>query len=95
MTILLTLSAILRTLLGIYIAILWVRFILDWVRVLNPRFSPNRFFMVVFEFVYTVTDPPIKLFRRFIPPLRLGGIAIDFGWLLTMLSCWLIQGLLP
>ena len=51
--------------------------------------------MVIFEFVYTVTDPPIKLFRRFIPPLRLGGIAIDFGWLLTMLSCWLIQGLLP
>lgn len=95
MVILLTISAILRTLLGIYIAILWVRFILDWVRVLNPRFSPNRFFTVVFEIVYTVTDPPIKMFRRLIPPLRLGGLAIDFGWLLTMLSCWLLQGLLP
>ena len=40
--------------------------------------------------VYTVTDPPIKLFRRFIPPLRVGAIAIDFGFALTMLLCFVL-----
>lgn len=92
---LLIVSAILRTLIGIFIVLLWARFILDWVRVLNPRFTPNRALTVLFELVYTITDPPIKLFQRLIPPLRVGSFAIDFGWLLTMLSCWLIQGLLP
>ena len=42
------------------------------------------------EIVYTVTDPPIRLFRRFIPPLRVGGIAIDFGFTLTMLLCFVL-----
>lgn len=95
MAILLVISAILRALIGIFIVLLWARFILDWVRVLNPRFAPHRGLVIVFELVYTITDPPIKLFRRLIPPLRVGAIAIDFGWLLTMLACWLIQGLLP
>lgn len=92
---LLVISGILRTLIGIYIVVLWARFILDWVRALNPRFSPKRPLIVIFELVYTVTDPPIKLFRRLIPPLRLGGLALDFGWMLTLLSCWILQGILP
>ncbi|MET1019919.1 MAG: YggT family protein, partial [Microterricola sp.] len=37
------------------------------------------------ELVYTVTDPPINFFRRIFPPLRVGPIAFDFGWSLTML----------
>lgn len=95
MAALLIVSAILRALIGVFIVLLWARFVLDWVRVLNPRFAPNRVFTVLFELVYTITDPPIKLFQRLIPPLRIGSFAIDFGWLLTMLACWLIQGLLP
>lgn len=95
MAILLVISGIFRTLIGIFIVLLWARFILDWVRVINPRFEPKRALVVLFELVYTVTDPPIKLVRRFIPPLRLGAIAIDFGWMITLLACLLLQGLLP
>lgn len=95
MAILLVISGILRTLIGIFIVLLWARFILDWVRVINPRYEPKRALVVLFELVYTITDPPIKLVRRFIPPLRLGAIAIDFGWMITLLACLLLQGLLP
>lgn len=95
MAILLVISGILRALIGIFIVLLWARFILDWVRVVNPRFEPKRPLLVLFELVYTITDPPIKLVRRFIPPLRLGAIAIDFGWMITLLACLLLQGLLP
>jgi YggT family protein len=34
-----------------------------------------------------VTDPPIKFFRRLVPQLSMGPVAIDFGWSLTMLAC--------
>jgi len=93
--VLLVISAILRSLIGIYIIFLWARFIIDWIRVLNPRFTPKRGLSVIFELVYTLTDPPIKMFRKIIPPLRLGTFSLDFGWLLTLISCLLIQGFLP
>ena len=32
------------------------------------------------EAVYTVTDPPLKFLRRFIPPLRLGTVAFDLSF---------------
>lgn len=79
----------------VYTWVLWIRFILDWVRVLKRGFRPTGFWVVPVELVYTVTDPPIKLFRRIIPPIRLGAVAIDLGWMLTMFSCWILLALLP
>lgn len=71
----------------LYIYVLWARLILDWVRVFVPRFRPRGFWLVLVEFVYTVTDPPIKLIRRVLPPIRLGQISIDLGWMITMFAC--------
>jgi YggT family protein len=31
------------------------------------------------ELVYMSTDPPMKLLRRLIPPLRIGGVALDLS----------------
>jgi len=36
--------------------------------------------------VYSVTDPPLKVLRRLIPPLRLGGISLDLGFLLLFIA---------
>ena len=74
---------------------LWARFILDWVRVFNPRLRPRGPLLVLFEIVYTLTDPPIKFFRRVLPPIRLGQIALDLGWMLTMIVCWILLALIP
>ena len=41
----------------------------------NREWRPKGGFLVLAEGIYTVTDPPIKFFRRFIPPLRVGAIA--------------------
>jgi YggT family protein len=32
----------------------------------------------------------LRFFRRFIPPLRLGAIAIDLGFPITMLCCFVL-----
>ena len=81
---------ILRLAIQIYIYVLWARFILDWVRVFNPRFRPRGVLLVLFELVFTLTDPPIKMFRRILPPIRLGQISLDLGWMVTMFCCWIL-----
>jgi hypothetical protein len=48
--------------------------------------------LVAVESAYTVTDPPLKFLRRHIPPLRLGGIALDLAFMLLLLIMWLLIG---
>lgn len=77
--------SILSTLLLIYFFIMWARFVLDLVRTFNRNWRPRGFWLVVVELVYTVTDPPVRFFRRLVPPIRIGQIALDLGWSLAML----------
>jgi YggT family protein len=60
---------------------------------LNREWRPRGAGLVAAEVVYTVTDPPIRTLRRFIPPLRVGAIAIDFAFALTMLLCFVLLGI--
>ncbi|KRF36224.1 YggT family protein [Nocardioides sp. Soil805] len=73
-----------------FIALLWVRFVVDWVQVFARRWSPTGILLVVLEVVYTITDPPIKALRKVIPPLRLGSVMLDLSFLLVMLGAYLL-----
>ena len=66
-------ATILNSLLLLYVLVLLARLVLDWIPFFNREWRPKGAGLVAAEIVYTVTDPPIKLFRRFIPPLRVGG----------------------
>ena len=46
---------------------------------------PKGAVLVVAELVYTVTDPPLRLLRRVIPSINLGGMRIDIAFLVLML----------
>jgi len=50
--------------------------------------------VVLFEVVYTLTDPPLRLLRRVIPPLRVGNIAFDLGFLLLFIAIVVVRGIL-
>jgi YggT family protein len=71
--------------LTIFFVLMWARFILDLVRTFARGWRPRGFGLVLAEFVFSITDPPIKLVRRVIPPLRIGGAALDFAWTIVML----------
>jgi YggT family protein len=71
--------------LQVFIIIMWIRLILDFVMSMNREFRPRGFGLVVAEAVFTVTDPPIKAVRRVVPPLRIGNVAIDLAWSIVML----------
>lgn len=83
-------AAVLNALLLIFILFLLIRLVLDWIPFFNREWRPKGAGLVAAEVVYTVTDPPLKLFRRFIPPLRVGQVAIDFGFAITMLLCFVL-----
>jgi YggT family protein len=70
---------------------MWARFIFDWVRVLARRWRPQGFLLLVAEASYTVTDPPMRMVRKVLPPLRIGAAAIDFGWTIVLLACIILM----
>jgi len=73
-----------------FIALLWVRFVVDWVQVFARSWSPSGFLLVLLEIVYSATDPPIKALRRVIPPVRLGTIALDLSFIIVMISAYVL-----
>ena len=80
----------LYVILYLFIALLWIRFIVDWVQVFARRWEPHGPLLVALEGVYTATDPPIVALRRVIPPLRIGQVALDLSFLLVMVTAWLL-----
>jgi YggT family protein len=60
------------------------RLILDWVQVLSREWRPRGAILVVAEVVYSVTDPPLRLLRKVIPGVTIGGMRIDFAFLALM-----------
>lgn len=63
-----------------YFLLLIVRFLLDLMLSANPSWRPRGVILVVAEITMTLTDPPLKLIRKIIPPIRLGAFSIDLGW---------------
>lgn len=71
--------------LWLYFFILLVRLVVDWIQVFAREWQPTGPLLVVLEFVYTVTDPPLRAIRRVIPPLRIGSVAIDLAFIVLII----------
>ena len=81
---------VIEGLLWFFIALLWVRFIVDWVQVFARSWSPRGVLLVLLEVVYSVTDPPIKALRRVIPPLRIGSVSLDLSFLIVLVAAYIL-----
>ncbi len=83
-------GSIIHVILFVFIALMWVRFIVDWVMVFARQWQPTGPLLVVLEVVYSITDPPIRALRKVIPPLRLGNFALDLSFLLVLVIAWVL-----
>lgn len=72
-----------------------VRLIFDWVQVFSRDWRPRGVVLIAAEGVYSVTDPPLKALRRVIPPLRIGGIALDLAFMLLFFIVVILLRVLP
>lgn len=76
---------ILATALFIYQIVFFARIVLDLLQMFARSWSPRGPLLLVAEAVYSLTDPPLRLLRRVIPPVRLGGVALDFSFLVLLI----------
>jgi YggT family protein len=76
--------------LSLFLYLLFARFVVDWVQVFARSWTPKGPLLVVLEVIYSVTDPPILFIRRFVPPLRLGAIALDTSFIIVLIACYLL-----
>jgi YggT family protein len=47
------------------------------------------------EVVYSATDPPLKALRKVIPPLRLGSLSIDLGFMVLLFAVYILMAVIP
>jgi YggT family protein len=78
-----------ETLLTIYVVLIFIRILMSWI----PRMPYNRYLAAVLTFVTDVTDPYLGLFRRFIPPLRLGPAALDLSPMIGIFVLLIVGGI--
>lgn len=78
----------------LYTLLLLTRLILEWVQAYARDYRPSGIVLVLFEIVYTLTDPPVKGLRKIIPPLRLGQISLDLSLLILLLASSLLMSVL-
>nr|WP_239539178.1 YggT family protein [Arcanobacterium pluranimalium] len=77
-----------------YILILIGRVILDFAQIFARDWQPQGVLLVVANWIYRLTDPPLRYIGRYVPPLRFGGIAIDIGFLVLYFSIKLLMFLI-
>ncbi len=65
-----------------FFLILVARFVLSLIVMFAPQWHPKGPLLLLFELVYSVTDPFLRPLRRILPPIGAGGIRIDLSMLM-------------
>ena len=79
------LREVLTYLLTLYLVVLIGRMIFSWVQVFARDWRPSGILLVIAETIFTLTDPPLKFLRRYIPPLRLGTVSMDLSFMVLFI----------
>jgi len=76
----------LQFVLFIFMLLLLARVVLSLVIAVAHEWRPSGAGLVVTEGVFTITDPPLKMLRRIIPPLTIGQIRLDLAFLVLFFA---------
>ena len=82
---------IVSSVLLVFLILLFARFVVDWVMVLARSWRPSGLVAAGLEVVYSTTDPPLKAIRKVIPPLNLGSIRLDLGFMVLLIAVLLLR----
>lgn len=80
--------------LNIFILVLFARLVLDYVRMFKPDWRPRGIIMPLAEIIYLLTDKPLSFIRRFVPPLRMGPVALDLSFIVLFIATQLLIAIL-
>ena len=80
--------AVVGTALYLYSLLILGRLILSWVP-LRPGTLSYR----IYEMLYDVTEPYLRIFRRFVPTVRFGNAALDLSPVVGLVVLFIAQRL--
>ena len=78
-----------NTLVLVYLVLIFIRIIMSWI----PRMPYNRYLSAVLGFVSDVTDPYLNLFRKVLPPVRIGPGALDLSPIVGTFVLIIVSGI--
>ena len=84
---------IVSSILLVFLVLLFARFVVDWVMVLARSWRPQGLVAAGLEVVYSTTDPPLKAIRKVIPPLNLGSIRLDLGFMVLLIAVLVLRNI--
>ena len=84
-------TSLLLQVIGLFKFALFARIIIDYVRMFKRDWRPSPFISSIFEVIFSITDPPMKFVQRFVPPLRVGGVALDLSFIVILIALSLLQ----
>ena len=80
-----SIGGLIADLLQLFLFCLFLRLVLDYVRMAKPDWRPRGVILIAADFIYAITDKPLNFVRRFVKPLRIGGISIDLSFLILFI----------
>ena len=79
--------------LGFALFVFWLlliaRAVVEFIRSFSRDWQPKGFTVMVLEVMLTLTDPPVKLLRRLIPPLTVGAVRFDLSIMVLLLAAFI------
>jgi YggT family protein len=84
---------IVSSVLLVFLILLFARFVVDWVMVLARSWRPSGVVAAGLELVYSTTDPPLKAIRKIIPPLNLGSVRLDLGFMVLLIAVLILKSI--
>ena len=79
--------------LGFALFVFWLlliaRVVVEFIRSFSRDWQPKGITVTILEIMLTVTDPPVKLLRRLIPPLTIGAVRFDLSIMVLLLAAFI------
>jgi YggT family protein len=88
-----TVGAWIANVLFLYLLVLIGRLVFDFVQIFARDWRPSGPILIIVEGIYTLTEPPLKLIRRVVPPRRLGQVSLDLGFLILLIGLQILIGI--
>jgi YggT family protein len=86
-------GSLIAQLLQLYLLVMIGRLVFDYVQMFARSWQPTGFLLLLVETIYSLTDPPLNFFRRFIPPLRIGSVSLDMSFLVVIILIQIAIGI--
>ena len=70
---------------------LLLRIVFEFVRMFARAWRPAGTSAVALEILYSSTDPPVRLLRRLIPTVRVGGVGFDLSIIVLLVVIFILM----